>query len=106
MFVARRGSSDLSFGGLLFRRLVLLLRAGRIAGLLRRFLLAAAAPVVGRVETGPAEMDRYRIEHSLDRRGPANGTLLRRRLGDALEDFEDVPVRALVLIRRHGNERR
>ncbi len=51
-------------------------------------------------------MDRDGIEHRLDRRGAADGARLRRRLGDALEDFEDVPVRALVFVGRHENERR
>jgi hypothetical protein len=60
-----------------------------------------ATAVVGRVETGAAEMDRDGIEDGLDGRRPANRARLRRRIGNALEDFEDVPVRTLVFVRGH-----
>ena len=46
-------------------------------------------------------MDRNRVENGLDRRRFADRACLRRRIGNALEDFEDVPVRTLVFVRGH-----
>ena len=46
-------------------------------------------------------MDRDGIENGLDGGRPANRALLRRGIGNALEDFEDVPVRTLVFVRGH-----
>jgi len=46
-------------------------------------------------------MDRDGIENGLDGRRPANRARLRLRVGDALEDFEDVPIRTLVFVRGH-----
>ena len=46
-------------------------------------------------------MDWDRIKHCLDGRRPADRTRLRGRVGDALEDFENVPVRTLVFVRGH-----
>src|SRR5207245_8169623 len=83
-------------------RVVLLLGA-RCARFLRGLLLASTPPVVGGVEPRAAEMNRDGIQHRLDRRGPADGTRLGRRVGDPLENLEDVPVRALVFIGRHEN---
>ena len=73
---------------------------------LGRLLLAPAAAVVGRVETGAAKVNRHRVEDRLDRGGAAFRAGFGSRLGDALEELEDVPVRTLVFVRRHGNERR
>src|SRR5712692_1998038 len=115
---ATDSSADLlssAFGGLLLGRRVLLVRLvllvflvvsarvrSRLRGrLLRPVPLAPAAPVVGRVETGTAEMNRDRIENGLDRRCPADRTRLWRRIGNAFEDLEDVPVRTLVFVRGH-----
>jgi hypothetical protein len=41
------------------------------------------------------------IENGLDGRRSADRARLRRRIGDALEDLEDVPIRTLVFVRRH-----
>jgi hypothetical protein len=49
-------------------------------------------------------MDRDGIEHRLDRRRPADRTFLGRRIGDALEQLEDVSLRTLVLVSRHGKK--
>ena len=46
-------------------------------------------------------MDRDGIENGLDGRRPANRARLGRGIGNALEDFEDVPVRTLVFVRGH-----
>ena len=42
------------------------------------------------------------MENALERRGTADLTLLRARLAHAVENLEQVPVRALVLVDRHG----
>ena len=46
-------------------------------------------------------MDRDGIENGLDGRCPANRARLGRGIGNALEDFEDVPVRTLVFVCGH-----
>ena len=46
-------------------------------------------------------MDRDGVENGLDGRRAANRASLRRGIGNALEDFEDVPVRTLVFVRGH-----
>jgi len=46
-------------------------------------------------------MDRDGIENGLDGRRSADRACLRRRIGNALEDFEDVPVRTLVFVCGH-----
>jgi hypothetical protein len=46
-------------------------------------------------------MHGHGIQDRLDRGGPADRALLRRRIGDPLEKLEDVPVRTLVFIRGH-----
>lgn len=46
-------------------------------------------------------MDRDGIKNGLDGRRAAYRARLRRRIGNALEDFEDVPVRTLVFVRGH-----
>jgi len=46
-------------------------------------------------------MDWNGIENGLDGRRSADRARLRRGVGDALEDFEDVPVRTLVFVRGH-----
>ena len=46
-------------------------------------------------------MNRDGIENGLNGRRPADRACLGRRIGNPLEDFEDVPVRTLVLIRGH-----
>ena len=46
-------------------------------------------------------MDWDRIEHGLDGRRTADRTSLGGWVGDALEDFENVPVRTLVFVRGH-----
>src|SRR5205823_14942599 len=96
----------LGLSGLFLSGSVLLFLRARVARLLRRLFLAAASTVVGGVEPGAAEMDRDGIEHRLDRRSAADRTSFGGRVGDPLEDFEDVPVRALVFIGRHQNEGR
>src|SRR5439155_14518086 len=92
-----RSSSALLDGALRFRGflfsgggVLLLVVAARVARFLRRLLLATAPPVVGGVEPGTAEMHRDGIQHGLDRPRAAHGTCLWRRVGDPLEDFEDV----------------
>ena len=79
---------DLGLGGLLLLcgrvRLVLLVARARVGSglrgrLLRPVPLAPAAAVVGRVETGAAEMDRDGIENGLDGRRPADRARLGRR---------------------------
>lgn len=46
-------------------------------------------------------MDRDGIENGLHGRRSADRARLRRWIGNALEDFEDVPVRTLVFVRGH-----
>ncbi len=46
-------------------------------------------------------MNRDGIENGLDRRRFADRAFLRGRLGNALEDFEDVPIRTLVFVCGH-----
>lgn len=46
-------------------------------------------------------MNRDGIKNGLDGRRAAYRARLRRRIGNALEDFEDVPVRTLVFVRGH-----
>ncbi len=46
-------------------------------------------------------MNRDGIENGLDGRRSADRARLRRRIGDALEDLEDVPIRTLVFVRGH-----
>ena len=46
-------------------------------------------------------MNRDGIEHGLDRGRAAHRALLWLWVGDPLENFEDVPVGALVFIRGH-----
>lgn len=46
-------------------------------------------------------MDGNGIENGLDRRGSTDRALLRLRIGDPLEELEDVPVRTLVFVRGH-----
>jgi len=46
-------------------------------------------------------MNRDGIENSLDGRRSADRACLRGRIGNALEDLEDVPVRTLVFVRGH-----
>src|SRR5207237_10924389 len=89
---------------------LLRLARGRRRAVLRRVLravlaLAAAAPVVGRVEARAFEVDRDRVQHPLDRTLPADLTRRRRRIGHALEELENVALRAFVLVDRHGRTR-
>src|SRR5262249_60282959 len=63
--------------------------------------LARATAVVGRVEAGPLVVDRNRVEHAHERRSVADLALRRARLVHAVEDLEQMPVRAFVLVDRH-----
>ena len=64
--------------------------------------LAPALAVVGRVEPRALVVDGDGMQHALERSGAADFTLLRARLVHAVEHLEQVPVRALVLVDRHG----
>ena len=57
--------------------------------------------VVGRVEPGALEMDRDRVQDSLDGALAADLADLRRVVGHLLEDLEEMAVRAFVLVDRH-----
>ena len=64
-------------------------------------ILPAAAAVVGRVEPRAFEVDGDGMEDARNRALAADRADLRRRLGDAVEQLEHVPVRALVLVDGH-----
>src|SRR3990170_1730818 len=84
---------------------LLLGRAGVTAAFLHGLgLLAAAAPVVCRVEAGALEVHRDRVEHLLDGAFAAHFAGLGRRVRHPLEDLEGVPVGTAVLVDRHGAE--
>ncbi len=63
--------------------------------------LARPAAVVGRVEAGPLVVNRHRMEHTLERLGTADLAPVRARIRHAVEDLQQMPVRALVLVDRH-----
>src|SRR5439155_18888489 len=63
------------------------------------------AAVVGRVEARPLVVHRDRVQHALQRRRAAHLAVLRRGLRHAVEDLEQVPVRTLVLVDRHGRRK-
>ena len=69
------------------------LKAGALAGLAAR---------VGPVEPGALEVHRHRVEHALDRAFAADLAGLGLGIADPLKELEQVPVRAAVLVDRHG----
>src|SRR4051812_3431509 len=89
-----------SLGGFLLLFLGLRLRRSRIA-VLRGRLLARATAVVRRVEARALEVDGHRIEHALERPLAADLALLGLRVADLLEELEQGPVGAAVLVDRH-----
>src|SRR5207237_3464059 len=69
------------------------------------FRLARASAVVGRVEARALVVDRDGVKHAYERRRPTDLTALRAGLVHAVEDLEQMPVRTLVLVDRHGGRR-
>src|SRR5207253_6328694 len=105
-----RSAASLSLGlGRFLLGRVLLLALFTLVGLhgrariavLRRLFPAAAAPVVGRVEARSLEVDRYRMQHHLERTLAAHRAHLRSRRVDRLEEFEQVTFRTAILVRWH-----
>src|SRR5207249_2534389 len=73
----------------------------RLAAVLRLVALARAAAVVRRVEARALEVHRYRVEHALEGSLAADLADVRGRLAHPLEELEQVPVGAAVLVDRH-----
>src|SRR5581483_6474859 len=65
----------------------------------------AAAAVVGRVEARALVVHGHRVQHAHHRRGAADLAARRPRLAHRVELLDEVAVRALVLVDRHGRAR-
>jgi hypothetical protein len=102
--VPARDAADLArfrCRGLLLRLFLVAAGIGLVRFVAVAGRLPAAASVVRGVEPLALEVDGDRVQNASHRAFAALRTSLRRRLVDAVEKLEKMPVRALVLIDRH-----